>query len=343
MQPNAPPPRDGPPDDDIDAALRDGLKSRSLSAGALQRIRAAVEGEWRSMVSASASATLAPAARPVWAWLAAAALAAVAVSVSWLAVLDYQGPSSTESLATLVRAEAPGVRERRVVLADRPLAAGDSARAGQRLEFAGGALLALGGGATLRVAPASRVMVLDANKLALQRGEVYVDLPVGANRSLVIATDDGEFRHLGTQFAVARLRDSTRLRVREGRVSWQSGAAQEIGEAGTQVAIRKGRVQAREALSLAGADWQWVEALAPEFAIENRPLLDYLLWVARETGRALQFSDAEARSQAAVIVLHGSVRGLAPRQALARIMATTRLQHEWTESAIRVSLPREEV
>ncbi len=336
MQPNAPLPADDSPDGRIDAALRGAFTSQALSADALQRIRAAVESEWR--VAATAPA---PAARRVWPWLAAAALAAVVVSVTWLAALDTQRPVGAASLATLLRAEAPGVRERRVVLADRPLAAGDAARAGQRLEFAGAALLALGGGATLRVAPGTLLQVVDANKLELQRGEVYVDLPVGANQSLVVATVDGEFRHMGTQFAVARLRDSTRLRVREGRVSWQSSVAQEIGAAGTQIAIRNGRVQAREALSLSGADWQWVEALAPEFAIENRPLLDYLVWLARETGRELQFVDSEAQSKAAAIVLHGQVRGLSAQQGLSRVMATTRLQYEWSASAIRVSLPSE--
>lgn len=328
-----------PEDNDTDAALRRGLRSDSLSAEALKRIRAAVASEWQAALPAAAPAT---AARPVYRWLVAAGLAAVALTVGWMAALDFRSSGPTATWATVIRAQAPGVRVQRLILADRSLADGDAVPIGQPLRFDGDALLALGNGATLRVKAGTSVRVRGVNDLQLERGEIYADLPPGPDRPLVIATTDGVFRHVGTQYSLARQTTGTRLRVREGRVQWSVGALREVGEAGFQFAIREGRIQSQEALATAGAEWQWVENLAPEFVIEERSLLDFLAWVARETGHPLEFADNEARSHAAGIVLHGNVRGLDPRRALARVMATTRLTYEWSANAIRVSLPREE-
>jgi hypothetical protein len=327
-----------PEDSDTDAALRAGLRSDSLSADALERIRAAVASEWQATLPAAMPA----ASRPAWRWLVAAGLAAIVLSISWMAALDLRSPDAAATLATLVRTEAPGVRWQRLVLADRPLADGAAVLVGQTLTFDGASLLALGNGASLRIKAGSSIRVSGANELQLERGEIYADLPPGTGHSLTITTADGEFRHVGTQYSLAKQMTGTRLRVREGRVQWSAGAVQQVGEAGFQFAIRGGRIQSQEALASAGADWQWVENLAPEFVIEERSLLDFLNWVARETGHPLQFADSEARSHVAGIVLHGNVRGLDPRRALARVMATTALSYEWSADAIRVSLPREE-
>ena len=42
-----------------------------------------------------------------------------------------------------------------------------------------------------------------------------------------------------------------------------------------------------------GASWAWVETLAPEVDIEDRPLEEFLDWVARETGRKLVLADEQ--------------------------------------------------
>ena len=80
--------------------------------------------------------------------------------------------------------------------------------------------------------------------------------------------------------------------------------------------------------------------MSPEIAIENRPLIEFLEWFARETGRKLVIDDT-ARKQAAGIRMHGNVRGLTLTEALSAVMATTTLRYELPEGVIRVSSTRE--
>lgn len=61
------------------------------------------------------------------------------------------------------------------------------------------------------------------------------------------------------------------------------------------------------------------------FDIENRPLTDFLQWVAGRTGRELRFSSHGARATAGKIILHGSINELPPDVALRAVMATTDL------------------
>jgi hypothetical protein len=90
-------------------------------------------------------------------------------------------------------------------------------------------------------------------------------------------------------------------------------------------------------MSTHGRQWSWVEALAPEFEIEDRPLGDFLQWAARETGRELQITDDRARSVVERTRLRGSVRGLTPLEALERVLRSTSLRFDLHEDAIRVS------
>jgi hypothetical protein len=73
--------------------------------------------------------------------------------------------------------------------------------------------------------------------------------------------------------------------------------------------------------------WNWTTALAPVFDIENKSLLDFLRWAARETGRELIFEDNELRMSAMRTDLHGSVADFAPLEALESVLATTNFHY----------------
>jgi hypothetical protein len=70
-----------------------------------------------------------------------------------------------------------------------------------------------------------------------------------------------------------------------------------------------------------------VLAGAPVPAIEGRRAVDFLAWVAAESGRGLVL-EGEARAAAADTVLHGSVSHLPPRRALAAVLASSGLTCE---------------
>ena len=176
-------------------------------------------------------------------------------------------------------------------------------------------------------------------QIRLESGEMYVDIPPNAHRgaSFVAITNAGEFRHVGTQFAVSVDDGATRLRVREGRVQWHAADGDSTVTAGSELVIDGMRHVVRQLIDIRGASWAWTEAIAPEINIDNRPVGDFLGWFARETGRDLIISDAATQRQVTTIRMHGNIRGLAPSQALAAVLGSTSLRFQVSPDAIRVS------
>jgi ferric-dicitrate binding protein FerR (iron transport regulator) len=327
-------------EDAAERALREGLRAPALSAEAMQRIRAATRKEWQAAhVPAAERAPL----RRRWLPLAAAAaIMAFAMAMGWNVFL---GNTSREGavLGELARFEPPGIVEMRYLRRDLNLAQNAALRAGQSLEIRGDSLVRLSGGGNLRLARDSAIQVIAAHSLQLERGELYVDIPpgAGAGERFMVTTPAGEFRHVGTQFSVAVVKGTTRLRVREGRVHWHAAVGDSTVIAGTEVLIDDPRKVTRRTIGTAGRDWAWMEAMAPEIEIENRPLREFLEWFARETGRKLVISDDAARKQMAAIRMHGDVRGLSAVEALSAVMAATTLRFELPEGAIRISSARD--
>lgn len=68
--------------------------------------------------------------------------------------------------------------------------------------------------------------------------------------------------------------------------------------------------------------WDWAAALAPPFDIDRQPLIDFLQWAARETGRELVFTSDAARVAAMVNRLSGTVEGLTPSEAIDAVRPT---------------------
>ena len=276
-------------DVDDEKILRSNLQVPALSAEALARIRRATEAEWRAQVGGP----------PRRVWIPRAAAAAIALLVLagvWQVWVHGAGFADREPLAQLRRTEGSGIVQLHALWRDEAIRVGNDLRAGGDFEAHGGSLLALRGGGNVRVAANSKFEVLSANAVRLDRGEMYVDIPRGAhaNASFVAITTAGEFRHLGTQFAIAVIDGATRLRVREGQVQWRAADGDSTLQAGTEVLIDRDRNVTRRVIDSSGPHWSWTETMAPEIDIENRPLAEFLEWVARETGRRLVIDD-EAR------------------------------------------------
>lgn len=325
-------------DEAADQALRAGLRANGLSAEAMQRIRRATEAEWRAQVEAAPAPP-----RRRWVPLAAAAsLVMLLVAGALTLYVNDQRAATGALLGTVARAESPGLQQTQWLRQDVALPAGADLRVFQHLDARGDALITLAGGGNLRVARSSAFEVTSPDAIRLERGELYVDIPPGSRASaqFTVVTSDGEFRHVGTQFAVAVTNRQTRLRVREGAVLWHAAGGDSRVEAGTEVTIGSSGVQHR-AIPTAGREWTWAESLAPEIDIENRPLREFLEWFSRETGRKLVLVDDSARTEAARIRMHGNIHGLTAMEALSAVMASTTLHYELPEGAIRVSSARD--
>jgi ferric-dicitrate binding protein FerR (iron transport regulator) len=315
--------------------LRTGLHVSPLSPDAMSRIRAATEAEWRANIE-----------RAPRRWLRHATAASFFV-VAALGGWYFMGPAGHqdrgELAAHLVRVGAPGVVEEHLLRADTAVNEGAVLRTGRTYEAIGPALIDLDGGGNLRLAPGSEFEILAKDDIRLESGEMYVDIPpdIVASSAFIARTTAGEFRHVGTQFALAMIQGDTRLRVREGSVHWLAASGESTVKAGTEVVFADGAKAAERPVATSGTAWDWTAQTTPDFEIDNRPLGEFLQWVARESGRKLVLADDQARKQAANIRMHGSVHGLTPMQALSAVMATTELRYDLPDGQIRVSFASE--
>lgn len=323
------PSESGLPEDEapLERVLEEGLRRMPLTDAAYARIRAEVAAEWR--------ATLHPRSRRRlrWSIVAAGLVAAVVFAITLL------HPFTQSSVVGVVaRAEGAGLTSWFLLLPDQERPTGSQFRSGDVFVAHGSALMQLTGGGTLRVARGTRLKALAPGQVALERGEVYADLPPGLPRTsgFVVRTPLGSVEHLGTQFDVAVAQD-LRIRVREGYIRLRRGSVTQMADAGTELVVPPVGSTVQHSIATHGAQWSWVEALEPDYVVESRQLIEFLQWAARETGRRLSFGDDRAREAAERIRLHGSITGMPPSDALKAILATTSLRYDLEDDLIRVS------
>jgi FecR protein len=314
----------------VDRALTDALAKPRLDAAALARIHDAVEREWRA-ANPSRTGLAMPWRRARWpAVMAAASL--FAVTTAYVAIQFVSAP------VVVGRLERGTADAARALIRHRMLSSGDPLRVGDTLTTRSPALVALLGGGSLRIEAGSVVIAESELSLSLERGRVYIDIPpaFAAVNRLRILTAAGAVEHVGTQYEVLSDAQSVRIRVREGRIRLVGGAETVEADGGTELLVRPGGRAARGSVMTYGGDWLWTAALAPDYDIEGRRLADFLVWVSRELGRHLDFEDPRARDVANTTILHGSVRGLAPIEALRNVISTTSLTYEIRGDTIRV-------
>ena len=185
------------------------------------------------------------------------------------------------------------------------------------------------GAVSVRIAERAEVMVMSRSQLRLAHGKVYVDTGPdrGRDRMLVIS-DAGTISDVGTQFEVQYQARVYRVRVREGEVLLQRGAERLHSRAGEQINIDADGIVNSSTISADDPAWRWVQVLASAPDIDNQPLTVLLAWVARETGASVRYATPAIERRASGTILHGSIRGLEPLEALAVMLATTDLRHE---------------
>lgn len=286
---------------ELEEMLANALRGATLDEVSLGRMRSAVHLEWRASLVARI-----PARKRHWPGIAAASLILAAIWCGWLALRPAEVFGVLQS--PLANSNFTDVR----------------LRVGSHVEARSGLLIALQGGGLLRARVGSALDILAAGEVRLLRGAVYVDAqnrrPLAAIR---VDTPVGAVRHVGTQFEVALIGNHVRVRVREGSVSVGDGLRVDSGE---QLTVAPGGLAQRAPIAPYDGEWQWAEVPVADVLVEGRSLAYLLHWVARETGRKLEFADVPSADIAKDTILHGSVAGLAPELALRAMLATTSLE-----------------
>ncbi|MDE2250642.1 MAG: FecR domain-containing protein [Gammaproteobacteria bacterium] len=309
--------------------LREYLRTRPLAEDSLARMRDAVAAEWRSSTQRRRMQ------RRVALWAmtgAAAAISAVWIASPWFA------PAPGLPLGTVSGVTADSLYELRAWRRDSALTAGQPVRAGMKLEARQTADISLQGGGTLLLRAGTRARGVDGHTLYLESGTVYVDIdPAYERGTLEILTPRGSVRHTATEFEVAVGTSGERVRVREGAVLVGSARATRSLTAGDELTqAADGTTQLRRIDSTDPA-WKWVEESSTVPDADGKPVAFLLAWVARRSGRSVQYADAHAREMAEKTILHGSVRGLDAAAALRTAVSTTTLRCEFRPKVLWVA------
>jgi ferric-dicitrate binding protein FerR (iron transport regulator) len=287
-------------------------------AAATGLARQAAERSWQAMLRRQSATPVHVSRSRMWLWAAAASLAVLALALT----LHRPGGSATARIARVTAADSGAMLSSNSGVAVRAAA---PVHAGAILTTTGGRVaLTLGDTLSLRVDRRTRLRFDAPDRVTLLDGSLYVDSGgINAVPELTVATPAGEVRHVGTQFQVSVAGEGTHVRVREGRVIVTSGVRRFDIAAGDALAIGGGQPQLQRGLPSHGVEWEWATAIAPSFAIENRPLAEFLAWLAREHGWQLRYADDSLQQRTHDIRLHGALDGLDSAGMIERVALTT--------------------
>jgi ferric-dicitrate binding protein FerR (iron transport regulator) len=252
----------------------------------------------------------------------AAAAAALVASVVLLVVNTSTVPGPTVAYAERVQGdvEVDGAR----IAVGAPIAEGAdiATHSGQV------ALRLAGAGGSLRLAPRTELTLSARAAAQLDAGSLYFDSEDGsAVAHFEVRTPFGILRDVGTQFVAKLEGEHLEVGVRDGRVAIAREAETVEAHPGERVTVPRGMAGVRRGtIESFGEDWTWAERLAPPFDIDGRRLIDFLSWVAAQTGRKLEFADPASEQIARDTLLSGSI-DLEPLPKLAAVLALTDLDY----------------
>ncbi len=294
------------------------------------RVRTAVHADWQREVRARRVR------RRAWTMglAAAACLVAAVAGTSMLRpdVADLPEPPVGRAVVAALEAHVgadlsikePGGASWRQLGPGEVVRAGATVRTGRSSQ----AGIRLGSGVSLRADSHTRFRLVSAFDVAVEGGSVYIDNPPDGEHDepLTVRTPLGVVRDIGTQFEVRLDPGALRVRVREGTVTVERDRRTDTATSGVELQVREDGTVLSRPIPVSGPDWAWVLSVAGPMEIEGRPLSAFLTWVSREHGWRLAYT-TDAAAAAARTVLHGSVAGLSPEDAIGSVLATCGLAH----------------
>jgi ferric-dicitrate binding protein FerR (iron transport regulator) len=315
-----PPPRDQEQDGSVERLLGLAGPRTRVSRLRTERVRANVRLEWQR---AARRRAIRKKVVLVTALGGAAAVLGIAAGVP---MLDRSAAIPREAVAVVEPAGGArdGLRSGRSVVIDEQIETADRSRMALRFTD----------GTSLRIDARTRIRVLSASAIELTSGAVYVDTGT-ENGRFEVRTPLATARDIGTQFEVRLLDGQLRLRVRSGVVELRHEARSLSGRPGTEILWSDSGAVSRP-VPVHGADWEWIARLAPRVEMEGQSLAVFLERTAREQGWTIEYRDPAIERDALRTVLHGSVDGLAPADAVAVAVAASGLAHQLDRGTLAV-------
>ena len=299
------------------------------------RVRTAVHAEWHAAVRRRAMRR-----RLLFPAIAAAAVAVLVLMSGTLRLTDRRitPPLPGEQVAVVEQLDGspqrvPNVSEGSATV---DLSPRDAIRIDDWIETDPRSRVALRflDGTSVRLDVGSRVRPLSSGAIELSAGAVYVDTDRESGR-FEVRTAVATARDIGTQFEVRIVDRSVRLRVRTGIVELADRVRSVTGQGGTEITLSAAGAMSRP-IAPHGPDWDWTARLSPPMEIEGVALADFVARVGRELGLVVDYANPALAQEAAGITLHGSVKGLSPREALDVAVATSGLQYRIEDGSVIV-------
>ena len=289
----------------------------SIPADLEMRVHERVKQEWQtSLPRHRASRWMVPLA------LAASIIVAVIINIR-------PADMSSRTLGTVAR-----------VAGGAAMSVGQSVNEGDILRTAAGQGIGitLPEGLSLRMAAESNLRFDGPDDFTLLSGQVYADSgqQIYRDRHITIHTTAGSVTDIGTQFAVHFDDDELAVAVREGKVDIATGLETHTALAGDRLLLVADEEIVVDQITANDDSWDWAVALAPSFDIDNKSLLDFLKWAARETGKELVFTNDELRMAAMNAKLYGSVSDFTPQEATESVLSTTNFDYQIDEYRITI-------
>jgi ferric-dicitrate binding protein FerR (iron transport regulator) len=295
-------------------------------------IRQALHAEWSDMTGRRKR-------RKALLTLAAAASAVLVVMAGIRMAPESDSAPSLTQLAAVEKA----VGMVQITSSDGSLQSPDSATAlmsGQQIVTRSDSRMALRwlNGESIRLDENTELILNSSDEITLQAGQIYLDTGrAEADRELTISTPAGRVRHLGTRYMTTVSGDVTSVSVREGRVSVDVKGVETVADQGVRLTVDAAGASSRGSVSSYGPMWQWTEELAPAFSSDGRSMMQFLDWVAHESGRVVEFASTEAERLAGDTDLRGRI-DMEPMRALEAILLTSDLVAEVNAGTIVVRL-----
>lgn len=322
--------------DQIGPLLRLAGPRETVPVDRRHRVRAAVHAQWRQQTrTRSRRLTVG------WSLGAVAAAALVLIGLRLSVRDDAAGPIPQQALATVEALNGPA----QLVDGDdmagdlRLFQIGDRIRVGDGVDTTNGSLAALrlAGGASVRLDRSTRLRLLSETVLVLAAGAIYVDSGTAPGAPTIeVRTALGVARDIGTRFEVRLNGSALRVRVRDGLVRLSHSRQSHDARPGEELTLDGDGSIVRRPVAVFGADWAWTFALARPFDLEGRSLRDFLDWIADENGWQLRFANSAVEQKSRTTILHGSILGLTPAEALAAVLPTSGVEHSLESGVLLV-------
>ena len=153
----------------------------------------------------------------------------------------------------------------------------------------------LPGGVSVRLSYASELAYVPSNDVReiLLSGEAYITVPDGENRNLIVRTEAGIVRDLGTKFNVRARSGTTSVVVTEGKVKLETPRGDVTLEAGQETSVKLGQAPAPASAVNLDAALAW---MTKRLTFYNAPLAEVAQELEYRYGAAFRIMDPGLRT-----------------------------------------------